>query len=223
MTLKAVCFDLDDTLYPYAEYARAGFLAAADRLAELTGTRLHDELLALYFEEGATEDTFDVLLERHGLDATLTPALVEAYHASTGPLVTYPETRGVLSELGTSHRLGLITDGRGGDSKLDRLDLRGYFDAVLVNYPLGLTKHEPEPFEHVLDTLGVAPEHAVYVGDDPRVDFLVPNRLGMRTVRVRRGRYDDLEPAGPEAAPTAEVRDLDELFAVLSGPKGTVR
>ena len=52
MRVSCVCFDLDDTLYDYREYARMGLEAAADRLEADTGERYHDDLHRLYFEEG---------------------------------------------------------------------------------------------------------------------------------------------------------------------------
>ncbi|WP_255198813.1 HAD family hydrolase [Halorarius litoreus] len=213
--IEAICFDLDDTLYPYAAYARTGLAAAADHLQAVTGESLHDELFALYFDEGVTTGTFDTLLARHGLDPALAADLVDAYHAATEPLDPYPETPAVLAALGRTYALGLVTDGRGGHGKLDRLGLTPVFDAVVVSPTFGSSKHEHEPFERVLDGLGVAPERVVYVGDDPRVDFRVPNDLGMATVRMRRGRYVDLEPDDSAAAPDAEIRRLDALLGLL--------
>ncbi|MFC7229627.1 HAD family hydrolase [Salinirubellus salinus] len=213
--LQAVCFDLDDTLYPYAEYARTGLRAAADRLAARTGRGLHTELEWLYFEADVTEGTFDRLLERHGLSAELVDELVEAYHGATADLSPYDETPAVLERVGRTHDLGLVTDGRNGRQKLTRLGLDGRFDAVLVTPTIGSSKHEVEPFERVLDDLGVGPGRAVYVGDDPRVDFRVPNDLGMRTVRVRRGRYTDLEPGSAAAAPDHEIHRLATLPDLL--------
>lgn len=212
----AVCFDLDDTLYPYAEYARAGLREAANRLTALTGQHLHNELADLYFEEGIRTDTFDRLLARHDeLRSDLVEDLVAAYHNSSSALEPYPETESVLERLGEQHRLGLVTDGQNGHDKLDRLGLDSYFDAIVVNPNIGCTKHEREPFERALSTLAVPPARTVYVGDDPRVDFRVPNRLGMGTVRVRCGRYTHLDPDDERAAPDVEIDRLKELPSLL--------
>jgi putative hydrolase of the HAD superfamily len=140
---------------------------------------------------------------------------VAAYHSSTEPLSPYDDANEVLSVLAADYRLGLITDGREGEAKLDRLDIRDYFDAVLVTPTVGRSKHHPEVFDRVLSTLSVPPSDAVYVGDDPRVDFRVPNDMGMRTVRLRRGRYTDLDPADDAAAPDREVEGLIGLLRYL--------
>lgn len=221
-SLEAVCFDLDDTLYDYERYARAGLDAAADRLASLTGRRYHEPLRRIYFEEGVTDGTFDICLDRyeirdrHGLDADVVDELVDAFHGAETPLEPYPETEAVLSALDGRFALGLITDGRGGHAKLRRLGLADRFDEVLVTPTVGRSKRERAVFEHVLFRLSTPPEAAVYVGDDPRVDFRVPNAMSMTTVRLRRGRYADLEPENDAAAPDREIASLDELPALLA-------
>lgn len=217
MRPDSICFDLDDTLYPYAEYARTGLQAAGDRLAAQTGRRLTDELLELYFESGVTTGTFDRLVERYDdVPPSLVSDLVAAYHDADAPIEPYEATVPVLQDLRDEYQLGVVTDGRNGGGKLRRLGLdEGYFDAVVVAPEHDTSKHHPEPFDEALAALSVDPERTVYVGDDPRVDFTVPNRLGMGTVRLRRGRYTDLDPAEPKAVPDAEIQNLDELPAVL--------
>lgn len=215
MRAEAVCFDLDDTLYDYREYARTGLRAAADLLEARTGEAHHDELLGLYFDEDVTEGTFDRLVARHDLDPDLVPELVSAYHDATAPIEPYAETEGVLSRLTAGYDLGLVTDGRGGRAKLRRLDLAEYFDAVVVTPELGCSKREREAFDRALALLDGEPTATVYVGDDPRVDFRVPNRLGMHTVRLRRGRHVALDPDGDGAAPDAEIDALEELPALV--------
>jgi putative hydrolase of the HAD superfamily len=209
--IESVCFDLDDTLYAYERYARAGLDAAADRLEALTGERYHEELREIYFDDGRTEGSFDLLIERNDIPPELVDELVEAYHSVGEPLTAYPETEAVLDRLGERYELGLITDGRGGHEKLRRLGIRDRFDSVLVTPTIGRSKHDPTVFERVLTEMSVDPEAAVYVGDDPRVDFTVPNELGMRTVRLRRGRYRLLEPLTDAATPDYEIQHLDEL------------
>jgi putative hydrolase of the HAD superfamily len=216
MTIEAVCFDLDDTLYDYLRYAKAGLDETGDYLEALTGRQYHAELYDIYFEDDLTEGTFDTLVDRHGLSPELVDEMVEAYHGATGPLEPYPETESVLSELDDDYRLGCITDGREGHTKLRRLGIREYFDEVLVTPNLGRSKKDSAVFERVLSELSVSPRAAVYVGDDPRSDFRAPNDLGMTTVRVRRGRYTDIEPADERAAPDHDIRHLNGLLDILT-------
>jgi len=216
MTIDAVCFDLDDTLYNYEQYARAGLESAAETLEMETGHQLHDELVELYFDENRTEGTFDTLLEQHGLSPELSDSLVDAFHSATTPLSPYPETAPLLSTLAEQYELGLITDGRGGHQKLDRLNIRRYFDEILVTPQIKRSKHESIVFEQVLDSLSVEPSATIYVGDDPRVDFLVPNELGMYTVRLHRGRYTELTAQNTRQRPDYRIHSLNALCHIVS-------
>ena len=211
--IEAVCFDLDDTLYPYAQYARAGLAAAADHIASETGERYHDELHRLYFDHGVTDGTFDRLVDRHDLPTELVETAVEAFHSSTAPLEPYPETEPMLSALATAYRLGVITDGRGGRAKLRRAGIADWFDSVVVAPEINRTKADPRVFDRALTELSVRPRSTVYVGDDPRVDFRLPNVFGMRTVRLRRGRYTDLDPSSEMFAADTTITSLEELPA----------
>ena len=214
--LEAVLFDLDDTLFDFTQYIRAGLDSAADHVEARDGRALHEELHAIYFEEGVTEGTFDVLAQRHGVDEAMIPDLVDAYHDSTGELTPYERAERVLSALAPAYRLGLITDGRNGRGKLARLGLADYFEAVCVAHDHGVSKLEELPFRRVLESLDVEPERAVYVGDNPERDFPISNALGMTTVRLRRGRFADREPAD-DAVPDVTIDRLEELLGLLPG------
>jgi putative hydrolase of the HAD superfamily len=213
---QAVYFDLDDTLYDYEQYARAGLRSAADRLAARTGDHYHEELQSMYFEEGITNGTFDRFLSRFELPKHLSEELVEAFHSSTEPLSPYEATEPVLTELNEYVQLGLLTDGRGGHAKLRRLGIADYFDTVLVTPTIGYSKQSPEVFDAVLTDLQVPAEKAVFVGDDPRFDTKIPNDFGMTTVRLRRGRHADRDPLTDDAVPDHEIDRLEELTDCLS-------
>ena len=215
MTVDAVCFDLDDTLYDYHQYARAGLREAGAHLEAITGEQYDEELLHLYFEEEITAGTFDVLVERHDLSPALVGDLIEAFHSASTPLDPYDETVPVLERISDSYQLGLLTDGRGGREKLDRLQIAEYFDVVLVTPTMGCSKHQARPFDELISALDIQPERAMYVGDDPRVDFQVPNQRGMTTIRLRRGRYRDLEPSDPDARADNTLTDLTELIPLV--------
>lgn len=215
MTLHAICFDLDDTLYDYQQYARAGLRQVARYLEHEAGIKVTAELQRLYFDESVTEGTFDVLLDRYELEEVTVEELVEQYHSSTSSLAPYPATESVLRALEDEVRIGLVTDGREGHAKLDRLGIGEYFDSVLVTPTIDRSKHDPTVFDQVLGELSVGPAETAYVGDDPRVDFRVPNRLGMTTVRLRRGRYEDMEPPDRDSSPVHEVDSLGGVLEVV--------
>ena len=145
--LKAIVFDLDDTLYPERQYALSGFAAVADWAESSLGIpseQGYSELEA-YFEEGIRGDTFNRWLQAHGKEPDKwIPEMVRCYRDHTPKLEPYPETHSVLQKLSCDYRLGLITQGHkpGQQRKLEALELTGYFEAIMimgeVSYPKGV-------------------------------------------------------------------------------------
>ena len=185
---RAICFDLDDTLYPYEQYVISGFRAAADRLEADIGVDLYEEFCRLY-DDGVRRHTFDRALEAAGYPDRPVDDLVEAFHGRVGPLEPYPGVPEVLERLSERYRLGLITDGRNGRAKLRELEFESTFDAVWISPDRGISKADVTPFVETAAQLGVEPEQTTYVGDHPTIDVERPGEIGMRTVRILRGRY----------------------------------
>jgi putative hydrolase of the HAD superfamily len=218
--LRAVCFDLDGTLFDDRQYARAGLEQAAEVLRAKTGHDLRAAFLKAYFQRGVREATFNTVLEEEGISTEYVADLVKAYHDHNADLVPFPETEAVLDELSTEYALGLITGGTNGQSKVRRLGLDGYFDVVLVTPELGTTKREPEPFESALSSLKIASGECAFVGDRPSLDFPQPNRMGMTTVRVRSSHYAEVDATG-DGEPDYTIFDLEELPDLLAGLERT--
>ena len=222
--LRAVVFDLDDTLYPERAYVASGFGAVAAWAAEhlaVPRTEALEELTRL-FEEGVRGNTFDRWLGDRGLSAARWEApMVEAYRAHDPAIAPYPEVGALLARLRGAYRLGLLSDGQAAvqERKLAALGLEPYFDAVVLSDRLGPQAWKPSslPYEQVLGELGVAGPEAVYVADNPAKDFLGAREAGLWTVRVRwpDGLYAAVEPATPQGASDLELPSLGGLPTAL--------
>ena len=57
-------------------------------------------------------------------------------------------------------------------------DLPSRFHANFPSYAVGRLKPDDDYFRHVIDTLGVAPEHALFV-DDNEINVAAAARLGI--------------------------------------------
>jgi HAD superfamily hydrolase (TIGR01549 family) len=103
----------------------------------------------------------------------------------------FPEVYDVLATLRTAHRLALITNTQGQKSDA-RHRLRQYpslehsFEVVIVAGEGGIPpKPDPRPFLTCLDRLGIAAGHALYVGDDWRIDVCGSQAAGLHPVWLR--------------------------------------
>jgi len=224
VSLEAVVFDLDDTLFAERQYVLSGFRAVAKWLDEehgVPGGPAFSELRDL-FEAGVRLTTFDEWLDGRGLShAVETRELVEVYRNHVPAIAPAPGIEGLLERLGHRFRLGLVSDGyaqvqRG---KFAALHLAQHFQAVVFSDDLGRAfwKPSPRPFEVVAERLGIAAASCVYVADNPTKDFIGARSTGMKTVRLRRpeGVYALAEPPTDAHAPDFEVTETAALGPLL--------
>jgi putative hydrolase of the HAD superfamily len=200
-------FDLDDTLAVTdrdrkallsVAADRAGVSFSFDRAAYLEAHREHSG-------RRTRQPVFEALVDTDA--AELTRAYREAIGEALRP-VEGAET--LLSTLRARYRIGLLTDGPGETQrdKLRRLGWTEAFDATVVTGPLGAPKPDRRAFEAITDALGVAPERAVYVGDDPERDIAGAAAAGLRPVQVC---YAGGPAPHPDAAATVDRNDLASL------------
>jgi len=221
--LRAVIFDLDDTLYPEREFVNSGFEAVAEWVEEKFGfsSKLVAKEFYHIFQEGMRRNVFNKWLEDRGLGEEWVPHMVQVYREHFPRISPYPEVRDVLARLSRDYKLGIVTDGylEVQKRKLHSLNIGHFFNAVIFSDALGKEAWKPSshPFQAVLGELSICGFEAVYVGDNPQKDFLGAKRLGMHTIRVRRpdGLYSHLEPLSFEYAPDIEVKTLYEVLEVL--------
>ncbi len=201
--IKTVILDLDDTLYPEADYILSGFRACATALAGSLGGDKRDiyrDLCALY--DADRRDVFGRYVQDRHYPAEWAARCVELYRGHAPDIALTPQARGFLEEIkGMPVKTALLTDGRpeGQRAKIAALGIERFFDAILVTDELGgveFRKPSETGYRLVLEKLCVKPEEAVYIGDNAAKDFYAPNRMGMAAIQFTgwRGLYRDARP-----------------------------
>ncbi len=210
MCKKVVCFDLDDTLFKEIDY----LISAYGEIAASVG---HPELapqMAEWYREG--ENVFQKLNQFLGVDTPIADYL-KIYRNHYPAISLSYGVEDTLNEL--KHRgvtLGLITDGRsvGQRNKIKALGLEKWFDDenIIISEEFGSEKTDEKNFKYFEQKY---PEHSfVYIGDNPKKDFIVPNRLGWQTVMLKddgRNIYKQ-EVALMENLPQMTIIDIEELL-----------
>lgn len=201
MPIRAVIFDLDYTL-AVADRDRQSILDAATDAVDAPPLTRADYLEAhgRHLDSETRDPIFADLLADAGSDVD-PERLSEAYQREIlKSLTPVADVEGLLSDLGETYALGLLTNGpvvaqRG---KIETLGLEDEFDAVVVTGSLEAGKPDPRAFEAVLDEIGVSPEEAVYIGDDVDADIHGAKRAGLAAIQV-------LFPDGPDPDPEADA------------------
>ena len=228
--LRAVIFDLDDTLFPEEAYVLSGFRAVAAYADEQLGIRVESgfqELSQLYHDDvrGKTFDRW--LANREIKPADWVPKLVTIYREHRPKIECFDGVPQLLRELSSKYQLGLITDGWFAvqEAKIEALEIADYFETIVISDQWGRDYWKPHerPFHAALSELGVSPDSAVYVADNPQKDFFAARRIGMHSIRARyakRGVYGLEEPQSEDYAPDMEIATLAELLPKLEALKG---
>lgn len=220
--IKAIIFDLDDTLYNEKEFVKSGFKAAAKYISSNFGldSKKVFNHLSDQFDRGLRGNNFDDLLEKWNLPNTEVENLVNIYRKHKPEIHLYPDAEVALIEIKGHFLLGLITEGwlETQKNKIAALNLTEYFDEIIITGTLGIDnrKLSEKPFQMMLDKLGVKATEAVYIGDNPLKDFIAPKKLGLFTVRVQRGSGQyDLIRADEKHEADCTISELVPLKAIL--------
>lgn len=191
---KAVIFDLDDTLYPLRRFVHSGFAAVADYLAQTRRVDCREALAVMARASRWTSRGLElqVCLTHFGLPLTLVPDLLSVFRQHAPSLRLPRASHTALEALRAGWYLGVVTNGLPDlqARKVDALGLRPLVDCVVYanEFAGGRGKPEREPFLVAAHRLGVAPERAIFVGDDARCDVFGAGRVGMKTIHVTRQR-----------------------------------
>jgi putative hydrolase of the HAD superfamily len=241
-SVNAVIFDLGGTLIHYdtpAADMRALGVAGLDSLYTALAARgatlpprdrFIEEGYAFILADVARDQaartcrSIEVPLRAHLVEHGLTvadadwPALRDAYYAPMDRLITVRgDTRETLAALRQAGlRLALLSNTLWAADVHDRhLREHGLLDYIPVRlYSCDYGRYKPDPaiFRAVCDLLGVAPGHAVYVGDRVREDVLGAQAAGLRAVLIRVPYREELLTT---ARPDAVISELGELPAAL--------
>jgi YjjG family noncanonical pyrimidine nucleotidase len=227
MVYSTVLFDLDHTLFDFdasEALAFAGALAAAgidDAVPHLATYRRLNAALWAAAERGEIRSStirnlrFEQLALELGLDATIAPAMADAFISGLsahGDL--YPGAREVLETLHGRVTMGVISNGLGEvvHARLGRLELRSFFDVVVVSSEVGVAKPDPGMFDVAFERLArPAKASALMIGDSLTSDIAGGTEYGIATCWYNpNGRQPS---AGDEF--TYEISSLTQLPDVI--------
>ena len=227
-----VVVDLDDTLYPQADYlaSAAAAVGVAAGHAGLDGAAVHAALRRELAAGSDTGGTIDRALLAVGVPAPslagLVPPLVAAFTQHTPPrLSPYPGAEDALRTLAAAAPLACLTDGNPAiqAAKVAATGLGPLLPVVVVTDALGgraVRKPHPAGLVAVAARLGLPPERLLVIGDRPGKDVAVAAAVGAGAIRVRQGEYATTpdEPrawAVTDTFPRAAELALD-LFGALA-------
>jgi putative hydrolase of the HAD superfamily len=192
MTIKAMVFDMDDTLYEEKEYVKSGFKSLDEWIIqkfELTG--FYESALEL-FNSGERKFLFNKTLEKLNLkyDDMLIKHMVDQYRSHEPDIHLSEDAEWVFENLRNTVKIGLISDGYlvAQEKKVNALKIQEKFHSIILTDRLGKEYWKPShiPYEQASLELNVPHDQCVYVGDNINKDFITPKKLGWATIHIER-------------------------------------
>jgi putative hydrolase of the HAD superfamily len=208
-----VVLDLDDTLYKEIDFVKS---ALSTIIQTSFGGDSSGELLNLLINEVREKRSpIDYLVTRYPGICSV-EHLVRTYREHVPAIFPLPGVRQfVLDVRKQGGKCGVITDGRVTTqmNKLRSLGLVDLFDRIVVSEQIGTEKPCMEnyiPFEKAFPGF-----RFYYIGDNPKKDFIAPNKLGWGTVGLLDdGRNIHRQDCGIDAsaAPKHWISDFREII-----------
>lgn len=207
-----VVLDLDDTLYNEADYHFSGLSEVCRWVEVLYGKSLASDLRAL--QDAGERDLLAGLCRLAGLPLSVKESLLWVYRLHAPEIRLTPVVREFLDRLQEKCHLAILTDGRSVSQrqKIKALGLAHLPAYISEDY--GADKPSPLRFERIMCDMPAS--RYLYIGDNPKKDFLAPNSLGWVTIGLRdRGRNihsQNVTEIPTEYLPQAWIDSLDEIL-----------
>lgn len=222
--VKAVVFDLDDTLISEKEYIKSGYRHIAGIIEDrfvMDKNTVFDDLMNLF--KVSPLNVFNRLYDMYQIEYSkeMILDLVKEYRGHFPDIQFYDDVLPCLSELKRSGiKVGIITDGYAiaQRQKLKAIQADKYFDEVIVTDELGREYWKPhtKSFEIMKEKFKVNFDEMIYVGDNPEKDFHISSIYSIKTMRIFRvnGVYS-ISKALKNINPTFEIYKLDCLNEII--------
>lgn len=220
--IKAVVFDLDNTLFDFMKMKRMAIEAAVPAMIDAGLNMNSEEAFAridtIYRELGMEyQQVFDKFLEEsrgHINLKVLSSGIVAYRKAREAALIPYPHvysTLIALTKLGV--KIGVLSDAPGREAwlRLAYMNLLHHFDKVVTFDDTGERKPNPTGFRTILGQLGVEAAEALMVGDWAERDMVGAKSIGMKTAFAKYG--DTSGNQNPES--DYILNDISELVEII--------
>lgn len=220
--IKAVIFDLDNTLVDFMKMKRNAIEAAIPAMID-AGLNISNEeasrlINEIYVEQGIEyQQVFDLFLTKllNKIDYKILASGIVAYRkAREAALIPYPHVYSTLVQLTKMGlKLGIVSDAPIKEAwlRLAYLNFHHIFDAAVTFDETGERKPSPVPFKAILYKLNVSPEEAIMVGDWVERDIVGASQVGMKTAFAR---YGDTFNTQSHIA-DYELHDISDLVNIL--------
>jgi len=219
--VKAILFDLDNTLIDFMKMKRLSCEAAIDAMIDnglkISRKRALKTMFKLYDKYGwEYQKIFQVFLKEvvSKVDYRIMAAGIVAYRRiKEGLLYSYPGVSSTLEELRRKgYKLAILSDAPRIQAwiRLAAMGIQNKFDFVITFDETKEKKPSKKPFLLALKKLRVSPKECVMVGDSIERDLRTAKKLGMTTILAEYGSVEK-----EKGKVDYRIKSISELLRIL--------
>lgn len=215
-----VVFDLDDTLYPEANYVDSGVRHICAQIISLCGIDCYGAIQVARLQDEKL-DWLSLACQLAGFKPSVKESLLWMYRVHLPNISLSKSCSGSLEKIqSVALAVAVLTDGRTVTQKLKLASLGLSHWPVYISEDYGSSKPAPDRFQVIQRDFPA--EQYVYVADNVQKDFLGCKPLGWLCIGMRgndRNIHSQLTLGLPEAAlPDYWVNSWEELIELFLNP-----
>jgi uncharacterized cofD-like protein len=221
--MKAIIFDLDDTLYDCTGSLLEASRKRAARAMVNAGLPCTEEKAYLLQKElsekhGPYYPVFNEISNKFNMGHELVRTALKAYNSNeVTNIQLFPDVVPTLKKLAQEkYKLFLLTTGiyERQYKKIELLNLKPYFDEIIINdQEVGLLMEDS--FEAIVRKYSLSPQNIVVVGDRVRGELRIAKSKGMVTVQMLHGRFKDETAYDSSNKPDYKIKRFFQLPTLL--------
>jgi putative hydrolase of the HAD superfamily len=213
---STLVFDLDDTLYKELDYQRSGVTTVSDHIKSLYGMDIKDQLIDAMQERA---DIWSLACDLLNLPIETKETFLWIYRLHDPKISMTPSAKKAIERISKiAKNIAILTDGRSFTQrkKLEALGLSHIPAFISEEYQS--VKPSNKRFAIIMDEFTA--DNYVYIGDNPKKDFIAPNSLNWITVCLHPSNDNvhqyDINTIDEQRLPRFWIKSLDELEMTLS-------
>jgi putative hydrolase of the HAD superfamily len=219
--IKAIIFDLDNTLIDFMRMKRISCEAAMNAMIS-AGLKINKEkglkiMFQLYSQYGYEyQKIFQIFMKKvlGRIDYGIMASGIVAYRrVKEGLLYSYHNVKLTLNKLKKKYKLAILSDAPRIQAwiRLAAMGIQDKFDYVITFDDTKIKKPGLKPFLLALKKLKLKPDECLMVGDSLRRDVTPAKKLGFKTVFAKYGgNYESMK-----VKPDYVIYDIKELLKIL--------
>ena len=218
--IKAVIFDLDNTLLDFMTMKKEAVMSAISSMKEagldIDVDNSYKEIMDIYEVNGwENQLVFDKFLKNKlgYIDSKYLAAGIVAYRrAKEANLKAYPNVEKTLNHLLENNiKLAIVSDAPSREAwmRIYYLGLHNFFETVITFDESGERKPSPTPFKLALGRLNLSKDEVLMVGDWPEKDMVGASSVGIKTIFAKYGDAFGVEKSGANW-------DIEDIYEVVN-------